>query len=293
MSELPKDIFKSVRQIEIRTKGIVNNIFSGEYRSSFKGTGMEFSEVREYQYGDDIRTIDWNVSARHDSPYIKIFHEEREQTLMLMIDASGSQWFGSKYSLKYEYAIQLAAVLAFSAIKNNDKVGLCIFSDRIERFIAPRKGRTHVLRVLRELFAFQPEYRSTKISIAAEYISRILKRRSIIFMVSDFDDSGFEKELKILNQKHDFIAVSVRDLGELIIPDIGLVRVMDPETGKEKLVNFSSKAVKEQFRNYYILQHEQSKELLKKLQIDTVELFTNQDLVEKLMAFFHKRGSRK
>jgi len=293
MSELPKDIFKSVRQIEIRTKGIVNNIFSGEYRSSFKGTGMEFSEVREYQYGDDIRTIDWNVSARHDSPYIKIFHEEREQTLMLMIDASGSQWFGSKYSLKYEYAIQLAAVLAFSAIKNNDKVGLCIFSDRIERFIAPRKGRTHVLRVLRELFAFQPEYRSTKISIAAEYISRILKRRSIIFMVSDFDDSGFEKELKILNQKHDFIAVSVRDLGELIIPDIGLVRVMDPETGKEKLVDFSSKAVKEQFRNYYILQHEQSKELLKKLQIDTVELFTNQDLVEKLMAFFHKRGSRK
>ncbi len=293
MSELPKDIFKSVRQIEIRTKGIVNNIFSGEYRSSFKGTGMEFSEVREYQYGDDIRTIDWNVSARHDSPYIKIFHEEREQTLMLMIDASGSQWFGSKYSLKYEYAIQLAAVLAFSAIKNNDKVGLCIFSDRIERFIAPRKGRTHVLRVLRELFAFQPEYRSTKISIAAEYISRILKRRSIIFMVSDFDDSGFEKELKILNQKHDFIAVSVRDMGELIVPDIGLVRVMDPETGKEKLVDFSSKTVKEQFRNYYIMQHEQSKELLKKLQIDTVELFTNQDLVEKLMAFFHKRGSRK
>ena len=265
MSELPKDIFKSVRQIEIRTKGIVNNIFSGEYRSSFKGTGMEFSEVREYQYGDDIRTIDWNVSARHDSPYIKIFHEEREQTLMLMIDASGSQWFGSKYSLKYEYAIQLAAVLAFSAIKNNDKVGLCIFSDRIERFIAPRKGRTHVLRVLRELFAFQPEYRSTKISIAAEYISRILKRRSIIFMVSDFDDSGFEKELKILNQKHDFIAVSVRDLGELIVPDIGLVRVMDPETGREKLVDFSSKKVKEQFRNHYIMQHEQSKELLKKL----------------------------
>lgn len=293
MSELPKDIFKSVRQIEIRTKGIVNNIFSGEYRSSFKGTGMEFSEVREYQYGDDIRTIDWNVSARHDSPYIKIFHEEREQTLMLMIDASGSQWFGSKYSLKYEYAIQLAAVLAFSAIKNNDKVGLCIFSDRIERFIAPRKGRTHVLRVLRELFAFQPEYRSTKISIAAEYISRILKRRSIIFMVSDFDDSGFEKELKILNQKHDFIAVSVRDLGELIVPDIGLVRVMDPETGREKLVDFSSKKVKEQFRNHYIMQHEQSKELLKKLQVDTVELFTNQDLVEKLMAFFHKRGSRK
>lgn len=292
MSELPKEIFKSVRQIEIRMKGIVNNIFSGEYRSSFKGTGMEFSEVREYQYGDDIRSIDWNVSARHDTPYIKIFHEEREQTLMLMIDASGSQWFGSKYSLKYEYAIQLAAVLAFSAIKNNDKVGLCIFSDRIERFIAPRKGRTHVLRVLRELFVFKPEQRSTNISSAAEYISKILKRRSIVFMVSDFDDSGFEKELKILNQKHDFIAVTVRDLGELIIPDIGIVRVMDPETGKETLVDFNSKKVKENFRQHYLTQHQQTKELLKKLQVDTIELFTNQDFVEKLMAYFHMRGSR-
>lgn len=292
MSELPKDLLKNVRQIEIRTKGIVNNIFSGEYRSSFKGSGMEFSEVREYQYGDDIRSIDWNVSARHTTPYIKIFHEEREQTLMLMIDASGSQWFGSKYALKYEYAIELSAVLAFSAIKNNDKVGLCIFSDRIERFIAPRKGRTHVLRVLRELFAHKPQQRKTKISVAAEYISKILKRRAIVFMVSDFDDSGFEKEVKILNQKHDFIAALVRDMGELLVPDIGIVRVKDPETGEETLVDFSNASVREYFRKYYVLQHQQSRDLLKKLRVDTIEMFTNQDYVEKLMAYFKMRGSR-
>ncbi|MCK6602397.1 MAG: DUF58 domain-containing protein [Bacteroidetes bacterium] len=292
MPQVPADLFRKIRQLEIRTKGIVNSIFSGEYRSSFKGQGIEFSEVREYNYGDDIRMIDWNVSARQGKPFVKIYHEEREQTLMLMVDSSGSLWFGSKSQLKYELAVQLSAVLAFSAIKNNDKVGLCIFSDRIERFIAPRKGRTHVLRVLRELFSHQPEQRPTRISLAAEYVSRILKRRSVVFLISDFDDSGFEKELKILNQKHDLIAVQLRDMGELIPPSVGLANLKDPETGKTLTVDFGNRETREQFRQFYLRQHALSRDSIRKLQIDSIELFTHQDFVEKLMAFFRMRGSR-
>lgn len=292
MAEVPADLFRKIRQLEIRTKGIVNNMFSGEYRSSFKGQGIEFSEVREYNYGDDIRMIDWNVSARQGKPFVKIYHEEREQTLMLMVDASGSLWFGSKYPLKYEMAIQLSAVLAFSAIKNNDKVGLCIFSDRIERYIAPRKGRTHVLRVLRELFSHQPEQRPTRLGLVSEYISRVLKRRAIVFLISDFDDLGFEKEIKILNQKHDLIAVIMRDMGELVPPHIGLATVRDPETGETTTVDFGSKRVREEFRQYYLKQHKESADQIKKLQIDSIELFTHHDFVEKLMAFFRMRGRR-
>lgn len=292
MTELPKDIFRKVRQVEIRTKGIVNQIFAGEYRSSFKGKGIEFSEVREYQFGDEIRSIDWNVSARQGKPFVKVYHEEREQTLMLLIDASGSNWFGSKYALKFEYAIQLAAVLAFSAIKNNDKVGLCIFSDRIEKFIAPRKGRTHVLRVLRELFVFRPEQRGTNISLVSEYMAKLLKRRSVVFLISDFDDHGFEKSLRVLNQKHDLIAVLLRDMGELIIPAVGLVRLEDPETGKDLLLDLSSEKTREKLRAFYSKHHSQSKQLIKSLQVDHLELFTNQDFVDKLMAFFRKRGNR-
>ncbi|GJQ33983.1 MAG: hypothetical protein HBSAPP04_28220 [Ignavibacteriaceae bacterium] len=292
MAEVPADLFRKIRQLEIRTKGIVNTMFSGEYRSSFKGQGIEFSEVREYNYGDDIRMIDWNVSARQGKPFVKIYHEEREQTLMLMVDASGSLWFGSKYPLKYEMAIQLSAVLAFSAIKNNDKVGLCIFSDRIERYIAPRKGRTHVLRVLRELFSHQPEQRPTRLGLVSEYISRVLKRRAIVFLISDFDDTGFEKEIKILNQKHDLIAVMMRDMGELIPPRIGLATVRDPETGETTTVDFGNKRVREEFRQYYLRQHKESAEYIKKLHIDSIELFTHHDFVEKLMAFFRMRGRR-
>lgn len=292
MSQVPADLFRKIRQLEIRTKGIVNNMFSGEYRSSFKGQGIEFSEVREYNYGDDIRMIDWNVSARQGKPFVKIYHEEREQTLMLMVDASGSLWFGSKYPLKYEMAIQLSAVLAFSAIKNNDKVGLCIFSDRIERFIAPRKGRTHVLRVLRELFSHQPEQRPTRLGMVSEYISRVLKRRAIVFLISDFDDLNFEKELKILNQKHDLIAVMMRDMGELVPPHIGIATVRDPETGETTTVDFGNKRIREEFRQYYLRKHKESADLVKKLQIDSIELFTHHDFVEKLMAFFRMRGRR-
>ncbi|MBN8704345.1 MAG: DUF58 domain-containing protein [Bacteroidetes bacterium] len=292
MSQVPADLFRKIRQLEIRTKGIVNNMFSGEYRSSFKGQGIEFSEVREYNYGDDIRMIDWNVSARQGKPFVKIYHEEREQTLMLMVDASGSLWFGSKYPLKYEMAIQLSAVLAFSAIKNNDKVGLCIFSDRIERFIAPRKGRTHVLRVLRELFSHQPEQRPTRLGMVSEYISRVLKRRAIVFLISDFDDLNFEKELKILNQKHDLIAVMMRDMGELVPPHIGIATVRDPETGETTTVDFGNKRIREEFRQYYLRKHKESANLVKKLQIDSIELFTHHDFVEKLMAFFRMRGRR-
>ncbi|NUQ80625.1 MAG: DUF58 domain-containing protein [Bacteroidetes bacterium] len=289
---VPPAVYKKIRQLEIRTRGIVTNLFAGEYRSNFKGSGMEFSEVREYQFGDDIRSIDWNVSARQGKPFIKVFQEEREQTLMLMIDASGSLWFGSKYPIKYDYAIELSAVLAFSAIKNNDKVGLCIFSDRIERLIPPRKGRTHVLRVLRELFAHQPSERPTNLAMAIDYVNRLLRRRSIVFLISDLEATGFDKSIRILNSKHDLITLLLRDMGELVPPPIGLTHLRDPETGTTQLVDLSSEKVRDRIREHYIRQHADTRDLLKKLQVDSVELFTNQDYVDKLMTFFRKRGKR-
>ena len=229
---IPREILKKVRRIEISTRGLVNDVFSGEYHSVFKGQGMTFSEVREYQYGDDIRSIDWNVTARTGAPFVKIFEEERELTVMLVVDVSASGNFGTRERIKGEVAVELSAVLAFSAIKNNDKIGLILFSDRIEKFVPPRKGRRHVLRVLRELLYHRPEGRGTDIGGALEYLSRVVPRRAVVFLVSDFMGTGFLRPLSVAGRRHDLIAVRMKDTRESELPPMGLVEMEDPETGQ-------------------------------------------------------------
>ena len=229
---IPREILKKVRHIEIATKGLVNEVFSGEYHSVFKGRGMTFAEVREYQYGDDIRSIDWNVTARAGTPFVKIYEEERELTVVLVVDVSASGNFGTQERMKGEVAVELSAVLAFSAIKNHDKIGLILFSDRIEKFVPPRKGRRHVLRVLRELLFHKPEGRGTDIGGALEYLSRVVPRRSVVFLVSDFLGTGFSRPLSVAGRRHDLIAVRMRDPRESEIPPVGLVEMEDPETGE-------------------------------------------------------------
>ena len=229
---IAKELLKQVRQIEIRTKGLVNQVFSGEYHSVFKGRGMEFSEVREYNFGDDIRNIDWNVTARFGHPYIKIFEEERELTVILLVDLSGSLAFGTIDKTKQQIAAELSAILAFSALKNNDKVGLFLFSDKIEKFIPPRKGRKHVLRMIRELLSFKPEGKMTNIKAALEYMNHAVKKKSIVFLISDFMDEGYEKILRIVGKKHDLIGIVINDQREKSIPKMGLVKFTDSETGE-------------------------------------------------------------
>ncbi len=234
---LTKEIIKQVRQIELRTRGLVNQVFSGEYHSVFKGRGMEFSEVREYQFGDDIRNIDWNVTARFGHPFIKIFEEERELTVMLMADLSGSLIFGTVDKTKQRVAAELSSILAFSALKNNDKVGLILFTDKIEKFVPPRKGRKHVLRIIREVLSFQPVGKSTDIKAALEFLNSTIKKRSILFLLSDFMDSGYEKILRIVAKKHDLIGVVLEDQRENELPKMGLVKLTDAETGEERWID--------------------------------------------------------
>ena len=244
---LPKEILKKVRHIELKTRNLVNDVFSGEYHSVFKGMGMEFSEVREYQFGDDIRKIDWNVTARSNKPFVKVYEEERELTVMLVVDASGSGQFGTGEKFKSEIAAEICALLAFSAIKNNDKVGLLIFTDDIEKYIPPAKGRSHVLRVIREILYFQPKSKRTNIKQGLEYLLRGLKRHTIVFLVSDFDDTEYMKPLKILNKKHDVIAIQTYDQREITLPNVGLIKLQDSETGEELWVDTS----RAKFRNRY------------------------------------------
>lgn len=286
------DILKKVRYLEIRTKGLVNNLFGGEYLSAFKGRGMAFSEVRPYQYGDDIRMIDWNVTARTGSPYIKIFEEEREQTLMVCVDISGSGLFGSFTQRKLDLATELAAVLSFSAIKNNDKVGLLLFSNVVEKFIPPRKGRLHVLRIIRDLYTTKPSHKGTSISEALTFLSKILPRRSIITLISDMQDSGYEKDLKVLNRKHDLICLCVDDRLETELPDIGLVPIVDPETGARALIDTSDKKVRYAFGNQRLEERKQLNEKLRKLQVDHVHLFTNESYIEPLSRLLQQRHNR-
>lgn len=286
------EIFKKVRYLEIRTKGIVNNLFGGEYLSAFKGRGMAFSEVRPYQFGDDIRLIDWNVTARSEEPYIKVFEEEREQTLMLCVDISPSGLFGSFSQRKRDLAIELAAVLAFSAIKNNDKVGLLLFTDRIERFIPPRKGRLHVLRVIRELYATKPVGRGTSISTALDYVSRILRRRSIITVISDMQDDGFDRSLKVMNKKHDLICLCVDDELETKLPDIGLVPFLDSETGNYRLIDTSSRKVRLAFMAKRLKEKDGLTRRLTRLHVDHAHLLTNHSYIEPLVNLFQKRHKR-
>jgi len=286
---LPKEIIKKIRRIQITTNRMVSDVFAGEYQSVFKGRGMEFDEVREYQPGDEVRDIDWNVTARYGRPFIKKFVEEREQTVMLLVDASGSSRFGSRDRFKSELAAELCAVLAFSAIRNKDKVGLIIFTDRIEKFVPPAKGSRHVLRVIREVLYFQPEGEGTDITLALEYLNRVTRRRSITFLVSDFEAEGYEKALTIANKRHDMIAVMVKDPRERELPPVGLINLRDAETGEDCLVDTSDANLQRRYREDAEREEEETVKLFRGSGIDFIRVSTDQPYVPELMRFFKRR----
>jgi len=289
---ISKEILQKVRKIEIRTKGMVNNLFGGEYQSAFKGRGMEFSEVREYTYGDDIRQIDWNVTARTGDPFIKQFEEEREQTLMLCVDISPSGIFGSKNQSKMELSIEICAVLAFSAIKNGDKVGLVLYTDEIEKVIPPKKGRLHVLRLIRELLTTEPKGTGTDISEALSYVNRLLNRRAIVILASDFQDDNYDRQLKITNRKHDLVNIFINDRLEDELPDLGLVPLKDAETGEEVMVDTSSSKVRQEYQKKREIAKKKLREHFLRIKIDTIELETNESYIRPLMTFFRRRMHR-
>jgi uncharacterized protein (DUF58 family) len=290
---IPREILKQVRRIEISTRGLVNEVFSGEYHSVFKGRGMNFSEVREYQYGDDIRNIDWNVTARAGSPFVKIYEEERELTVMLLVDVSASGDFGTRDRLKAEVGVEISALLAFSAIKNNDKVGLLIFSDHIEKFVPPRKGRRHVLRVLRELLYHEPKGRGTDISAALEYLAHIQRKRAVVFLISDFRDDGFQRALSVAGRRHDLIAVRLGDLREEELPPLGLLELEDPETGQRVVVNTSSQAFQAAFRAENERRARALDRALKRSKVDSIDVRTGEPYVKPMMRFFRERARRR
>src|SRR3990167_5901947 len=289
---IPKEILKKVRQIEIRTGRLVNDVFAGEYGSIFKGRGMEFHEVREYVPGDDIRSIDWNVTARTGRAYVKKFVEERELTILLMADMSGSGYFGSIEKMKSEIKAEIGGVLAFSAIKNNDKVGLLLFTDRVEKFIAPKKGRLHVLRVIRELLYYTPEGKKTDISAALEYLGKVLKKRAVIFLISDFIDSGYERLLRILNKRHDIVAIAISDPREAELPGIGLIEFEDAETKEVIYLDTNDNALKEALLKRKVSFSENRKRIFRSINMDSVEISTATSYVEPLMLFFRARAKR-
>lgn len=287
------EIFKKVRKIEIKTRGLSNQIFSGHYHSVFKGRGMAFSEVREYQYGDDIRSIDWNVTARFNHPYVKVFDEERELTVMLLIDVSGSNQFGTRKVLKQELITEIAAVLAFSAIQNNDKVGVIFFSNRVEKFIPPKKGTGHILRIIRELIDFQPTYLATDISEALRYLTNVIKKRCTAFLLSDFLNKGFQDAMKIANKKHDLIAVQIFDERETGIPDIGLIRVRHAETGRRLWVDTSNRALRHRYGRWFSQHQDYLNDLFIRSGVDVARIRTDQDYVKPLMNLFRRREARR
>lgn len=289
---LTKELLKQVRQIEIRTKGLVNQVFSGEYHSVFKGRGMEFSEVREYQFGDDIRNIDWNVTARFGHPFIKVFEEERELTVILMVDLSGSLMFGSVSKTKQRIAAELSAILAFSAMKNNDKVGLILFTDKIEKFVPPRKGRKHVLRIIREVLSFEPEGKTTDIKTALEYMNNTVKKKSIAFLISDFMDNGFEKILKIVGRKHDLIGIVLDDRREKEIPALGLIKFVDAETGQERWIDTASQSVRQRINMNRLEREKKRKSLFISSGLDSIEISTGSNYIQPLVQFFKRREKR-
>lgn len=285
------DLLKKVRQIEIKTHGLSNNIFAGQYHSAFKGRGMAFSEVREYQFGDDIRDIDWNVTARFSKPFVKVFEEERELTVMLLIDVSGSLDFGTIKQMKKDMITEIAATLAFSAIQNNDKIGVIFFSDRIEKFIPPKKGRKHILYIIRELIDFQPESRKTNVSLALEYLTNVMKRRCTAFVLSDFiDQRNFKNPMTIANRKHDLVAIQVYDRRVEELPAVGLMKIKDAETGHEQWIDTSSKAVRNAHHQWWVQRQAELNETFTKSNVDNVSVRTDQDYVKALMNLFAKRN---
>ncbi|MCH7977182.1 MAG: DUF58 domain-containing protein [Bacteroidetes bacterium] len=287
---IPRELFRKIRHVEIRTKGLVENVFGGEYHSAFRGRGIEFSEVRPYQIGDDVRSIDWNVSARMGELYIKLFEEEREQTLLLMVDISGSGDFGSSGTTKREVAAEICAVLGFSAIRNNDKVGLLLFSDKIERFVPPKKGRRHVLRIIRDLYVHEAASRGTNVKAALDHAHHMLNRRAIVILVSDFLDTGYDKALRTLAQKHDVVAIRLLDPREEALPKVGLLSLTDAETGRPVLVDTSSKTVRNAFSARAADREAAVQSALKRARVDTVTVRTDADYVEPLVALFKRRN---
>jgi uncharacterized protein (DUF58 family) len=288
-----RDILKKVRQIEIKTRGVVNEIMSGEYHAVFKGRGMNFAEVREYQIGDDVRSIDWNVSARMGHPFIKLFEEERELQVMLLCDVSSSSHFGSGENLKVETATELAAVLAFSAIRNNDKVGLLLFTDHVEKYVAPRKGKTHILRILRELLTFEPKRSGTDIRGALEYVNSVVKKRAIVFLISDLIDENYEKAARIVGRKHDLIALHLTDPRETSLPNMGLIRLHDAERGTTMWVDSSSAQVRSRFSAGFRDWQAAVKSQFQRSGVDYLLLSTDRDYVRPLVHFFKQRERRR
>lgn len=287
------ELLKKVRKIEIKTRGLSQNIFAGEYHSAFKGRGMTFSEVREYQYGDDIRDIDWNVTARHNHPYVKVYEEERELTVMLLIDVSGSRNFGAVGIDKREMIAEIAATLAFSAIQNNDKIGVIFFSDKIEKFIPPKKGRRHILFIIRELLDFTPENRGTDIATVLRYLTDALKKRCTTFLISDYIDThDYYKALSIANNKHDVTAIQVYDKRDAQLPDVGFMRVTDLETGADRWVDTSSAKVRKTYNKWWYERQQYMSDTMQRCHVDVASIATDEDFVKSLMGLFKKRGVR-
>ena len=287
----PNELIERVRRIEIKARGLSSNLFAGQYHSAFKGRGMAFSEVREYQYGDDVRDIDWNVTARMSKPYIKVFEEEREMTVMLLVDVSSSLDFGTVKQMKKEMETEIAATLAFSAIQNNDKIGVIFFSDRIEKFIPPKKGKKHILYIIRELLDFKPESRRTDVKMAIEYLTNVLKKRCTAFILSDFIDKGdFSNALTIANRKHDVVAIQVYDRRVADLPDVGLMKVRDAETGHEQYIDTSSKALRRAHHEWWEERQEKMNAAFTRSRVDSVSIRTDEDYVKALLNLFAKRN---
>ena len=285
------ELLKRVRKIEIKTRGLSSNIFAGEYHSAFKGRGMTFSEVREYQYGDDIRNIDWNVTARHNKPYVKVFEEERELTVMLMIDVSASRNFGTVSKLKKNQITEIAAVLAFSAIQNNDKIGVIFFSDKVEKFIPPKKGKTHILHIIRELIDFYPEDKHTNIEQALQYVTNSIKKRCTCFLISDFiDEHDFSHALAIANRKHDVVALRVYDPRENVLPPVGMMFLTDAETGEQMWVDTSDKRVRDEYSRYMSGWEKELKNVFKRSGVDVADIRSDEDYVMALISLFKRRS---
>ena len=285
------DLLKKVRKIEIKTRGLSQNIFAGQYHSAFKGRGMAFSEVREYQFGDDVRDIDWNVTARFHRPFVKVFEEERELTVMLLIDCSGSLDFGTRHEMKREMATEIAATLAFSAIQNNDKIGVIFFSDHIEKYIPPKKGRRHILYIIREMLDFHPESRRTDLAEATATLTRVMKRRCTSFLISDFyDRKDFSPQLQIANRKHDVVAIQVYDPIDRQLPDVGMVKVTDAETGHEMIIDTSSRRVRQAHNKYWMDREERLRKTFARSKVDWISVATDQDYIKSLMLLFKQRS---
>ncbi len=287
-----KEILKKVRKIEIKTRRLSNHIFSGEYHSSFKGRGMTFSEVRQYQYGDDVRAIDWNVTARYNEPYVKVFEEERELTMMLVVDISGSEFFGTTQQFKRDTITEIAATLAFSATQNNDKVGLLLFSDAIELYIPPKKGKSHVLRIIRELIEYQPKSTKTSINEALKFLSSVMKKKAIVFVLSDFMDDHYNHTLKIVGRKHDVTGIRIFDKHDVSIPNLGLVPMLDAETGKVTLVNTGSKSVRQDYEKHYLSMVEYFEKSFNHSGSGTISSRIDESYVKKLLGYFKRKGAK-